>query len=220
MTGRRPTPFELAVAPWADERFPPVRTALEDLGVDPWHRDAFLFARPVVELVHALRPEGLGEGMREFAALLHACYLYWQQGQPLRRLEDADLASLLAPEAVVPSSGAAGRPAVGYVQLPSLRVWGAPDEGEAPQPLDGCFVVRRGDALAAVGVFGLHPGRDGFTVVVVEGPRPARLARAGGSPLFSPVLEGGQAAGLYSITGMEELLELGWRLAAGVEGGG
>ena len=34
------------------------------------------------------------------------------------------------------------------------------------------------------------------------------------SPLFSPVLAGGEAAGLFSLVGAEELLELGWRTRA------
>ena len=38
------------------------------------------------------------------------------------------------------------------------------------------------------------------------------LARADGSALFAPTLEGGEAAGLASIQGEEELLELAWRV--------
>ena len=40
------------------------------------------------------------------------------------------------------------------------------------------------------------------------------LERPDGTALFSPALAGGQAAGLYSIVGAEELLELGWRTRA------
>jgi len=213
----RPTPYDLAIAPWADERFTPVRQALGDLGVDPWDRDAFLMAKPVVELVHALRPdEGVGEGMDEFVALLHAAFLYWMQGEPLRRLETGELAGLLGPE----SSGlpAAAAPTIGYVQFPPLRIWGAPGQGVAHEPFDGCFLVRRHDRLAVVGILGAHPGRDGFTVVAVEGRRPGGLSRPDGTPLFGPVMEGGAEAGLHSLTGMEELLELGWRAASA--GGG
>jgi hypothetical protein len=55
----------------------------------------------------------------------------------------------------------------------------------------------------------------------VGGDRPEALARPDGSALFAPTLPGGSAAGLYSITGEEELLELGWRttgLAAAAAG--
>ena len=38
-----------------------------------------------------------------------------------------------------------------------------------------------------------------------------------GSPLFGPRLAGGDVAGLHSIAGREELLELGWRLRVHLE---
>jgi hypothetical protein len=62
-----------------------------------------------------------------------------------------------------------------------------------------------------LGVFGLHRDRAGFSVVEVTGSRPGALVRADGSGLFSPTLPGGVAAGLFSLTGEVELLELGWR---------
>jgi len=62
-----------------------------------------------------------------------------------------------------------------------------------------------------LGIFGLRPDRAGFSAVEVGGARPGRPARADGSALFAPTLPGGKAAGLHSITGEEELLELGWR---------
>jgi hypothetical protein len=72
-------------------------------------------------------------------------------------------------------------------------------------------VYSAGDRLNVLGIFGLRPGRDGFTAVEVAGPRPHELRRADGTPLFSPVLTGGEAARLHSLVGAEELLELGWR---------
>jgi hypothetical protein len=62
-----------------------------------------------------------------------------------------------------------------------------------------------------LGVFGIHPEREGFSVVEAVGPQPVALERPDGTELFSPTLAGGQAAGLFSITGEEELLDLGWR---------
>ena len=68
--------------------------------------------------------------------------------------------------------------------------------------------------LRVLGIFGLRPEREGFSAVETAGPRPVALERPDGTPLFSPVLAGGQAAGLYSLVGGEELLELGWRTRA------
>jgi hypothetical protein len=80
--------------------------------------------------------------------------------------------------------------------------------------MDGCFVHSAGSHLRVLGIFGIRPEREGFSAVETAGPRPAALERPDGSPLFSPVLAGGRAAGLYSIVGGEELLELGWRTRA------
>jgi hypothetical protein len=78
--------------------------------------------------------------------------------------------------------------------------------------LDGFFQYgARPDFLRVLGVFGIHPERPGFSVVEVAGPRPRDLSRPDNSPLFAPTLVGGSAAGIYSLTGGEELLELGWR---------
>jgi hypothetical protein len=57
----------------------------------------------------------------------------------------------------------------------------------------------------------MHPEREGFSVVETVGPKPLTLVRADGTELFAPTLSGGKAAGLFSITGEEELLDLGWR---------
>lgn len=207
----RPTPYGMLIAPWADEQFFPVREALADLGLDCWDRDAFLMAKPVVTLLHALRPEGgLGEGMAEFAGLVHAAYLFWREGEPVLSLEDQAARDLLSGSGREPLPPAA-RPSIRYVQFPPRRVWGAATEGGPLEPLDGCFVIRRAGTVAVIGIFGAHPDRDGFTVVLVEGSRPVALAREDGGALFAPVMEGGAAAGLFSVTGMEELLELAWR---------
>ena len=77
---------------------------------------------------------------------------------------------------------------------------------------DGCFVHSAPDGtLRVLGVFGIHPERQGFSVVEAMGPRAGLLARDDGAALYAPVLTGGIAAGLHSIVGEEELLELGWR---------
>jgi hypothetical protein len=69
-----------------------------------------------------------------------------------------------------------------------------------------------------LGVFGLRPDRAGFTVVEARGPRLAGLARPDGSALFAPLLAGGAEAGLNTLAGAEELLELGWRMLGAPRG--
>jgi hypothetical protein len=213
--GRRPTPFDAVFAPWAAEKFGALREALRSGDVAALDRDAFLMARPVIELIRDLRPgAGLGEAMDEFIALIHAAYLFWEEGQHVVQVDEAEFRRLVGEPPPGPGQQAGRLPSALYVQYPQRRAWGAPVAGGPHEPLDGCFVVRIGGTLHVVGIFGFHPGRDGFSVVAVSGPRPRGLRREDDSPLFSPVLPGGGTAGLSSVTGMEELLELAWRSLA------
>lgn len=212
MESTRPTPFDLVFGPLAEERFPPIRSALEVSHGDPRDRDAFLMVRDVIQLVHDLRPdEGMGEEIGQLAALLHHAYLFWLAGTPTLEITPAELTALLRHEASAPDDAAAPPPAF-YVQFPERRVWAEVVAGTSHEPLDGCFLaLAGGDSLRVLATFGLRPDRPGLSVVEVAGTRPSRLARPDGAPLFAPVLEGGAPAGLASITGGEELLELGWR---------
>jgi hypothetical protein len=205
----RPTPF-LVLARQAETIFPAIRTALEREGRDPTDRDAFLLVPEVVELLHELRPsEGLGEGMDQLVAFVHHAYLFWDAGMHVLPLDGERLSALLgaAPADAAMDEG----PGAYYVQLLERQVWAQVLGSAAAEPMDGCFVYSAGERLNVLGIFGLRPGRDGFTAVEVAGPRPHELRRADGTPLFSPVLTGGEAARLHSLVGAEELLELGWR---------
>jgi hypothetical protein len=208
----RPTPFDLVFESAAQTTFPAIQSTLAKSGQDARDRDGFLLLRDVVMLLRDLRPEGgLGEGIDQLAALIHHGYLFWTAGcliteWPLERLPD-----LLSP--THPFDEHSGQEAPFYTQLPEHRVWAQVVPGEPPEPLDGFFQhaaitpgVRR-----VLAVSGIHSERPGFSVVEVIGRKPRDLARPDGSPLFSSTLPGGSAAGLYSIAGEEELLELGWR---------
>ena len=208
----RPTPFGLVFQSAAQTSFPVIRVALDQTGQDPRDRDRFLMLREVVTLLRELRPdEGLGEGIDRLAALVHHAYLFWDGGElavefPLDRLvEQPELDSK-------PDENGARRPAY-YAQVPERRIWAQVVPGEPHEPMDGCFVhdLPESGELRVLGVFGIHPERTGFSVVEVTGPAPRALTRLDGSALFAPTLPGGAAAKLFSISGEEELLELGWR---------
>ncbi len=208
----RPTPFDLVFTRAAETVFPAVRAALERAGQDPAERDGFLMVPEVVSLLHDLRPEeGIGEGMDQLVALLHHAYRYWDAGQ-LTLPVSADQAAALfdAP----PSDPGDRAPRAYYAQFEDRQVWARVVDQLPAEPMDGCFVSTTGDELRVLGIFGLRPDRDGFSAVETAGPRPHALERSDGSPLFSPVLAGGAAAGLHSLVGAEELLELGWRTRA------
>jgi hypothetical protein len=207
----RPHPFELALGPFAPGRLEAIRLALAGSEIDPFDQDAWPLARPVAELLHELRPDdGLGEAVAELVSLVHAGYLYWQHGERTTTLERSDLDRLRALVADA-AHGRADRAAY-YVQAPARRIWGTPVPDAPPEPLDGWFAVAHGSVLRIVAVFGLLPGRPGFTVAQVQGPPPGPIPRADGSAMFEAVLPGGRAAGLWSLVGQGELLELGWRV--------
>ena len=207
----RPTPFDLVFTRAAETVFPTIRTALERAGHEPVDRDAFLMVPEVVSLLHDLRPEeGLGEGMDQLVALVHHAYLLWDAGVLTLPLSAEHLTALL--DGSSPASPAVSEPPRAYyAQLQDRQVWARVVDDLPAEPMDGCFVHSTGAELRVLGIFGIRPEREGFSAVETAGPRPRALERPDGSPLFSPVLAGGQSAGLYSIVGGEELLELGWR---------
>lgn len=208
----RLTPFDVAFGPEAEAHFSRIRASLAAAGLDPHDADAFILDREVVTLLREQVPEeGVGEAVQQHLALLQHAYLYWDQGGWLFQLtRDRTRTLLAAPGRAGPDP--TGAPRAYYAQFPERLVWAelAPDEPH--QPLDGIFVRPwPGSGYFVLGVFGLHPDRAGFSVVEADGYVEGDLVRPDGSAPFSPVLPGGGAAGLYSIVGVEELLELAAR---------
>jgi hypothetical protein len=203
----RPTPYDLVFGELGDARFPAIERAITAAGHDPRSRDRFTLVREAVTLLHELRPEeALGEGVGELVALVHAAFLFWLDGRSVVGVDRETLDRVLRRPA---ENGPEPTPSRSYyLQLAPQRVWGEPLAGAPPEPLDGAFVQPVAGALDVVAIFGLHPARLGLTVVGARGPRPGRLARLDRTPPFSPRVEGGVAAGLFSLTGAEELLDL------------
>jgi hypothetical protein len=208
----RPTPFDLVFDPIAEDRFPAIRDALAATGHDPRDRDAFLMQKPSVSLVREFRPgDGLGEGMDQLVALVHHAYLFWAGGQRVRSIDRAGLDLMLATDLPPDLHDDA---LAWFLQLPERRMWAQALEDSAHEPLDGIFVHHStSGGLRVLGVLGVHAERDGFTVVEAVGSHAPGNSREGSAP-FSSVLPGGEAAGLYSVAGTNELIELGWRSQA------
>lgn len=217
----RLTPYDIAFGSDAEPRFARIRESLARGGREAHDLDAFVLDREVVTYLRELVPEeGVGEGMEQHVALLHHAYLYWAEGGWLIRLSRPRASALLGTveataETAQPSPSDAPAPRAFYLQLPERLVWAELAPGEPHHPLDGLFVrpwPRGGYFVLAI--FGLHPDREGFSVVDADGYREGDLMREDGSALFSPTLPGGAAAGLFSIVGGEELLELAARGAS------
>jgi hypothetical protein len=220
MPPQRPTPFALVFGSMAPERFPALQRGIAAAGRDPRDRDGFLLVREVAELLQDLRPEaGMGEAVAALVALLHHAYLFWMDGEHVDAISEEQLAGMLSDGGTdglldrnvhPPTHRPTVQPSI-YVQLPHLRVWGTPLAGGPPEPLDGWFARQRDGELDLLAIFGMSPAREGLSAVELSGPRPVGLARSDGSALFAPTLTGGVAAGLASVTGEAELLELAWR---------
>jgi len=209
----RSTPFDIAFGPMAEERFPAIRDSLVESGRDPHDLDAFLLDRAAIELLRELVPEeGVGEAVTQHAALLHHAWAYWAEGGWLISLSRERATALLQPESPVDLPHDAPVLRAFYAQFPERLIWAELGQDEPHQPMDGIFVRPWPDGgLFVLGIFGMHPGHDGFSVVDIDGYPAEQLARDDGSALFSPTLPGGAAAGLFSIVGGEELLALAAR---------
>lgn len=219
MTGvTRPTPFDIVFGSVAEERFPALQRSLSQTGRDPRDVEAFALDREVVLLLRDLVPEEEpGEAIPEHLALLQHAFLFWVEGKWRFTLGPGPAAALLA--AVPEAASATGAPAAYYVQFPPRFLWAELVPGQPHEPLDGLFVSRAGEhQWLVMGIFGIHHDRAGFSVAHAIGPRPLLAVREDGAPLFASLLPGGAAAGLHSLAGPPELIELGARSAPLVAG--
>lgn len=227
MTGRV-TPFDLVFRDIAPERFPVIQREIAGNAAAAADRDRFVLVAPVAELLRDLAPDDVPpEALEGHARLLHHAYRHWSAGGWVfdigadlleRALTSGPLASRVLQDAL-------------YLRLPALRVWGAARDGEPPEPLDGVFVTATAapGTVAALGIFGMHGERPGFSAVAVEGradeDEPANseilvaARRPDHSAAFAPLLEGGAAAGVWSVANPGELLLLTCRLLHGLHQG-
>lgn len=210
----RPTPFDVAFGAEAEERFPRIKESLAAAGLDPDDRDAFVLDREVVSFLRDLVPEqGVGPAVAQHLALLHHAYLYWAAGGWIVRPTRERVKELLGGIRPVGPPAEPAAPGACYLQLPERLVWAEIAQGEPHQPLDGLFVRSwPGGGFFVLAVFGMHQERMGFSVVDSDGYPEDDLIRADGSAPFAPVLPGGLAAGLFSVIGEEELIELAARV--------
>lgn len=208
MSAPRPLPWSALIEALGESRFEAMRTALAKAGTDPLDRDAFLLDGAVGRVLRDLVPaDAPAEAVTPYGALLHALYLHWAHGSPVRVLERAAATALLSapPEAF----RAADVPVACYVQLPERLVWAAPAPGAPHEPMDGIFVMGSQSRSRALAVLGFRPDRQGFTTIEADTPPPPRVEpRPDGSPPFATVLPAGERMGIFSVTTAPELMLL------------
>jgi len=217
----RPTPFQLAFAELARDRFPAIAQTLADGALSSADRDRFVLLEPVGRLLREIAADGAGpDALEAHMLMLHHAYRHWAGGGWVYRIGETALRR--AAEATSITSHLPHQSL--YLQAPELKVWGTPTADGAPEPLDGLFVTETAlpGAIAVLGVFGIREGRPGFTAVGLDGhadtddPAASEIevaaAREDGSERFAPTLAGGAQAGLYSLANAGELLLLTCRL--------
>ncbi len=227
----RATPFSLAFGE-IEPRFPAIAEALQQDGAAPTDRDRFVLLEPVGRLLREIVPEDAGaDALEAHVLLLHHAYLFWAAEQPVYQITDQTLRRAVGEKRITTRLPHAAQ----YLQLPELRVWGAPNEASPPEPLDGMFVsaaasdTEEAGAINVLAIFGMRPDRPGFSAVGLEGRAdpddPAQgeieiaAARDDGTAPFAPRLAGGSAAGLYSVANTGELLLLTCRLLTLLDSG-
>ena len=212
--GSRPHPFELLFGGFRAERLPAIAAELagrHDI-------DDFMLAGAALELMREMRPDdGLGDGIDDFVALVHAAYRFWVDDETTIELDEAQSRALCARSNDRPAAMASG---VRYIQVAPRLIWGQLADDGPFEPLDGWFELPGQGTLRMVACFGVHPERPGLSVTVVEGREPAAWHRSDGSPLFGPMMPGGDAASLLAVGAPEELLLLGWRARRAVDAEG
>ncbi|HEV8266009.1 MAG TPA: hypothetical protein VGQ06_13750 [Gemmatimonadales bacterium] len=224
----RLTPFELAFGNLARERFPAIAEQLAQSGSSSADRDRFVLLEAVGRLLREIMPaDAPAEALDAHVRMLHHAYRHWTAGGWVYRVGEQALLRATGGEG--PMTSHLPHQAL-YLQLPELRVWGAPAAGAAPEPLDGMFVTETaregggGGDIAVLGILGMRADRPGFSAVGLDGRADAdeataseivvAAARADGRAPFSPTLSGGEEAGIYSVETAGELLLLTCRLLA------
>lgn len=225
MTEERPHPFTLVFAKLAPTRFAAIKA---ELGGET-SVDAFLLCRAAVELLGELRPdEGIGDAIDDFIAFVHAAYHFWAAGANTVTFDEVATRILCrGTDDALPSAPALGDPAdvrrvtdaahAMYIQVAPRLVWGQLALADHFEPLDGWFDLGTRDPMRLVACFGVHPTRPGLSVLPIVGTRPTTLVRDDGSTGFAPTMPGGDAAGLFAVTGGEELLLMAGRAIDALE---
>jgi hypothetical protein len=209
----RAHPFDLLSLALGEAWFAQVDAAAQAAPCDPADRLAFQRLEPVQRVLGELRPpdaDAPGAVVEEYGTLLFVIYHFRRAGAKSYALAKEALEPPAAGTAANPPLPATIAPC--YVQLPEHWVWARIGETAPPEPLDGVFVAETagGRELVVLAILGLRPEREGFSQIAVTVPRDdvAAAAHLVRRPLFAPVLEGGERAGMKSLVSDAELLHL------------
>ena len=220
---RRVNPFVLVFQQLAPEHFPIIRAAVAKNPGAALDRERFVLLGPVAQLVRELAPDDVPpDALEAYVRLVHHGYRHWAAGGWVYDVSEEMLSQAIAGgplRSTLPHDAF-------YLRMPALKVWGAARDGDPPEPLDGVFITATATpgALAALGIFGMHGERPGFSAVAVDGHADedhARIdeivvptEREDGTAALASQLAGDAGAAVYSVADAGEMLLLVCRLLA------
>jgi hypothetical protein len=206
-------PFQ-SFAEIAERWFGAIRTEATAQHRDPRDRVQFEAIPAVQRALHDIEDPSLLESTpmaaAGYLAALFAAFTYWNGGQETVRPTKQSMERLFAAPERWSLAPAEDRDV--YVQLPEHWFWSRIGEDAPHEPIDGMFVSanRTRGELSVLAVLGLRNDRDDFSQISVTGAFAAlpHVAGALRRPLFAPVVDGGEAAGLLSVITTGETLAL------------
>jgi hypothetical protein len=205
-------PYDHAFAELAEVRFGEIRDEAVTDRRDLRDRAQFTALASVQRLLTEMEsPELLAdhpEAAVEYVTALYVAYRFWDAGCCTLALsrERLEIAIAEPPEVDQPMvpRGAC------YLQLPERWFWAQIDADAPHEPLDGILVVEDalGRDLSTLAVLGLRADRPGFSQIALAAVPDDIRAASAEKPDFTPTLDGGDAAGLKSVTTPAALLHL------------
>ena len=198
----------------ADTWFPSIRAEAKEQYRDPRDRVQFTAMPSVQRALQDIEdPAFLEEqpgAAEDYLAVLSALFTFWHGGQQTVGVTKDQFDESLADHPRWSRAPTEDRDF--YVQLPEHWFWAQIEDGAPHEPIDGLFVSTNTTTreLSLLSVLGLRKDRNNFSQIHVLAAFDdlGDLADALPSPPFEPVVEGGAAAGVKSVSTTAEALAL------------
>ena len=197
----------------AADRFPEIRSDAKTEVRDTTDRSQFAALRSVQHLLGEVEDPALierdPEAAAEYLNALFVTYRFWDAGSHVIHIaRDAFHTVLSRPPTGVPHVPHGSC----YLLFPERWFWARIGPDEPHEPLDGIFVAKGDDGreISVLAVLGLRADRPGFSQVTmsVSTEEFVMVPPDENTSPFAPTLDGGEAAGLKSVSTMGELLYL------------
>lgn len=203
-TGRR-TPYEVVFGAerFALKEFPALAEEARQRHLAVSSREEFaLLARVGVLLEELVPDETEPAAIDRYLDILFHAFHFWQGDHRIYCFDEPVVRSLIESAPDIQSWQLQMPASAFYIELPRNLFWAAVAEGQPPEPVEGMFVKRQGDAPAAGAnillVLGMWPDRPGFSVIQLTADLKAAI-KIVHADAFASDVPGAEQAGLYSL---------------------